>query len=76
MLSSEPSPQRSPVKRTLRQTSHQGKWSEEQLLTSDKSPLVDADLIVCFNQQWILLSLFIDHISIETFSEPCRMELS
>ncbi|KAJ5768942.1 hypothetical protein N7520_003501 [Penicillium odoratum] len=36
---------RSPTKRTPRKAAARGKWSEEQLLTSDKSVLIDADLV-------------------------------
>ncbi|KAJ5622940.1 hypothetical protein N7490_011545 [Penicillium lividum] len=35
----------SPTKRTPRKAAARGKWSEEQLLTSDKSVLIDADLV-------------------------------
>ncbi|KAJ5368195.1 uncharacterized protein N7496_007955 [Penicillium cataractarum] len=35
----------SPPKRTPRKAAPRGKWSEEQLLTSDESVLIDADLV-------------------------------
>ncbi|KAJ5712693.1 hypothetical protein N7493_009161 [Penicillium malachiteum] len=35
----------SPTKKTPRQAASRGKWSEEELLTSDKSVLVNADLV-------------------------------
>lgn len=37
----------SPSKRNSRTTASRGKWSEEHLLTSDKSVLIAADLVVC-----------------------------
>lgn len=37
----------SPAKRTPRKAAARGKWSEEQLLTSHKSVLVNHDLVVC-----------------------------
>ncbi|KAJ6024254.1 hypothetical protein N7540_005051 [Penicillium herquei] len=36
----------SPTKKTPRKAASRGKWSEEELLTSDKSALVNADLVV------------------------------
>lgn len=36
----------SPAKRTPRKAAARGKWSEEQLLTSDKSELITKDLVV------------------------------
>ncbi|KAJ5166424.1 uncharacterized protein N7482_005205 [Penicillium canariense] len=39
------SPAVTPPKRTPRKAAPRGKWSEEQLLTSDKSVLIDADLV-------------------------------
>lgn len=36
----------SPAKRTPRKAAARGKWSEEQLLTSDKSELIYHDLVV------------------------------
>ncbi|KAJ5107757.1 hypothetical protein N7456_004432 [Penicillium angulare] len=45
-MSSPGSPERaSPPKKTPRKAAPRGKWSEEQLLTSDKSVLIDADLV-------------------------------
>ncbi|KAJ5280098.1 hypothetical protein N7478_005470 [Penicillium angulare] len=45
-MSSPGSPERvSPPKKTPRKAAPWGKWSEEQLLTSDKSVLIDADLV-------------------------------
>ncbi|KAJ6088442.1 hypothetical protein N7486_009703 [Penicillium sp. IBT 16267x] len=35
----------SPTKRTPRKAAARGKWSEEQVLTSEKSVLIDADLV-------------------------------
>lgn len=39
----------SPAKRTPRKPAARGKWSEETLLTSDKSVLIHEDLVVCFD---------------------------
>lgn len=36
----------SPAKRTPRKAAARGKWSEERLLTSDKSELISHDLVV------------------------------
>ncbi|CEJ59516.1 hypothetical protein PMG11_08139 [Penicillium brasilianum] len=44
-VSSPASPTPSPRKRTPRKAAPRGKWSEEQLLTSDESVLIDADLV-------------------------------
>ncbi|GLI80944.1 hypothetical protein PoHVEF18_009311 [Penicillium ochrochloron] len=45
MSSPASSPAPSPQKRNSRKAAPRGKWSEEQLLTSDKSVLIDADLV-------------------------------
>ncbi|OKP13441.1 hypothetical protein PENSUB_632 [Penicillium subrubescens] len=46
MSSPASSPAPSPQKRNSRKAAPRGKWSEEQLFTSDKSALIDADLVV------------------------------
>jgi hypothetical protein len=42
----------SPAKRTPRKAAARGKWSEEKLLTSDKSVLIGEDLVVGSKNFW------------------------
>lgn len=46
MSTLDPGQAPSPAKRTPRKAAARGKWSEEQLLTSDKSELITKDLVV------------------------------
>ena len=46
MSSPDPTVVATPAKRTPRKAAPRGKWSEQQLLTSEKSVLIDSDLVV------------------------------